>query len=109
VAEFPFGDPAWEIRAVYYAAAHGKRIVNGYSGAFPLGYRRRVAALRRFQVDGPAAWDALVEAGTTHVVVHTPAFANPDDGRALLAWLNARGARRVTSYAEGDALYELPR
>ena len=54
------------------------------------------------------AWDALVDAGTTHVVVHTPAFGNPNEGRALLAWLNARGARRVTSYSEGDALFELP-
>jgi hypothetical protein len=109
VAEFPFGDPAWEIRAVYYAAAHGKRIVNGYSGAFPPGYRRRVAAIRRFQVDPQAAWDALIDAGTTHVVVHTPAFANPDESRALLAWLAAHGARRVTSYSEGDALFVLPR
>ena len=55
------------------------------------------------------AWDALVGAGTTHVVVHTPAFGNPDESRALLAWLNAHGASRVTSYSEGDALYELPR
>ena len=109
VAEFPFGDPAWEIRAVYYAAAHGKRIVNGYSGAFPPGYRRRLAAIQRFQVDGQAAWDALLEAGTTHVVIHTPAFANPDESRAVLSWLNAHGARRVTSYGEGDALFALPR
>lgn len=109
IAEFPFGDPAWEIRAVYYAAAHGKPILNGYSGAFPPGYKRRVAAIRRFQVDGQAAWDALIDAGTTHVVVHTPAFANPDESRAVLAWLNSHGARRVTSYSEGDALYEIPR
>jgi hypothetical protein len=109
VAEFPFGDPAWEIRAVYYAAAHGKRILNGYSGAFPPGYRNRVAAIRRFQVDGQAAWDALIDAGTTHVVVHTPAFGNPNAGREVLAWLGAHGARLVTSYSEGDALFELPR
>lgn len=109
IAELPFGDPAWEIRAVYYAAAHGKRIVNGYSGAFPPGYRRRLAAIQRFQVDPEAAWDALLDAGTTHVVVHTPAFANPDESRAVLAWLNAHGARRVTSYGDGDALFALPR
>ena len=67
--------------------------MNGYSGAFPPGYG---AASRRFDasVDGQLAWDALVAAGATHVVVHMPAFANPDEGRALLAWLNARGARR---------------
>ena len=35
ITEFPFGDAAWEIRYVYYAAAHWKPITNGYSGAFP--------------------------------------------------------------------------
>jgi hypothetical protein len=109
VAEFPFGDSAWEIRAVYYAAVHGQRVLNGYSGAFPPGYRRRVAALGRFDVDGQTAWDALVEAGTTHVVVHTPAFANPNRARGLLVWLQSRGARLVSSYPDGDALFALPR
>lgn len=109
VAEFPFGDPAWEIRAVYYAGAHGKRVLNGYSGAFPPAYRRRVAALGRFQQDGDLAWQTLVEAGTTHVVVHRPAFANPDDGRALVGWLQNRGARVVASYDEGDLLFAVGR
>jgi hypothetical protein len=109
IAEFPFGDPAWEIRAVYYAAVHGKRVLNGYSGAFPPGYRRRVAALSRVEVDGQTAWNALVDAGTTHVIVHSPAFANPNQSQEVLGWLEARGARLVISYPEGDALFELPR
>jgi len=109
VAEFPFGDPAWEIRAVYYAAVHSKRILNGYSGAFPPGYRRRVAAIQRLDVDGRSAWDALVDAGATHAVVHIPAFANPERSRAVLGWLKAHGATLLISYPEGDALFELPR
>lgn len=109
IAEFPFGDPAWEIRAVYYAAMHGRRVLNGYSGAFPPGYKRRVAALHRFAADGETAWQALVDAGTTHVVVHAPAFGNPDDARALLTWLNARGAQPVVRYMDGEALFALPR
>jgi len=109
VAEFPFGDPAWEIRAVYYAGVHGKPVVNGYSGAFPPGYMRRVAQLRRLDVDPDGAWRALVDAGTTHVVVHTPAFGNPNVGRGVLVWLQAHGARLVSSYPEGDALFAVPR
>ena len=109
IAEFPFGDSAWEIRYVYYAAAHGKPILNGYSGAFPPAYLRRVAALRRFGTDGDTAWHALVDAGTTHVVVHVPAFANPNEPRMLSGWLQARGARLVESFSEGDALYAMPR
>ena len=109
IAEFPFGDGAWEIRYVYYAAAHGKPILNGYSGAFPPAYLRRFAALRRFVTDGDSAWRALVDAGATHVVVHVPAFANPNEPRMLSAWLEDRGARLVESFPEGDALYSLPR
>ncbi|MCC7240639.1 MAG: hypothetical protein IT180_01830 [Acidobacteria bacterium] len=109
VAEFPFGDAAWEIRAVYYAAAHDKPVLNGYSGAFPPAYLARAAALRRFAEDGDRAWQALLDAGTTHVVVHIPAFKNPDRGRQLLSWLETRGARYVESFPEGDAIYEMPR
>jgi hypothetical protein len=107
IAEFPFGDSAWDIRYVYYAAAHGKPILNGYSGAFPPAYLRRVAALRRYLVNGDAAWQALVEAGASHLVVHVPAFANPHEPRVLMAWLEARGARLVESFPEGDALFAI--
>jgi hypothetical protein len=108
IAEFPFGDTAWEIRYVYYAAAHGKAILNGYSGAFPPAYLRRVAALQRVATDGDAAWQALVEAGTTHLVVHVPAFANPDEPRLLIGWLERHGAQLIESFSEGDALYSMP-
>jgi len=109
IAEFPFGDDAWEIRAVYYAAAHDKPILNGYSGAFPPDYRQRAAALKRFAEDGERAWRALVEAGTTHVVVHVPGFASPDQARMLLSWLDMHGATYVEGFPEGDAIYALPR
>jgi hypothetical protein len=109
IAEFPFGDPAWEIRAVYYAAIHGKPIVNGYSGAFPPGYRRRMAALQRFKEDGELAWQALLAAKTTHVIVRERAFATPSEGLAVLAWLDAHGARQVATYAEGEVLFAVPR
>ena len=47
ITEFPFGDAAWEIRYVYYSAAHWKPITNGYSGNFPPNYKERVARLQR--------------------------------------------------------------
>ena len=108
VAEFPFGDDAWELRYVDYAATHGKPILNGYSGAFPPAYIARVASLRRFSSEGDAAWQVLVEAGTTHVVVHPAAYADPEQPRALTAWLESRDARLVQRFADGDALYALP-
>ena len=59
ITEFPFGDAAWEIRYVYYAAAHWKPITNGYSGAFPPRYKERVARLQRIAKDPEAAWQSL--------------------------------------------------
>ena len=107
VTEFPFGDPAWEIRYVYYAAAHWKPITNGYSGSFPPDYQARVARFRRVTVDPEASWAALIDSGTTHVVVHTAAFANPADATAVATWLDAHGARVVETFEDGDALYTI--
>lgn len=106
VTEFPFGDPAWELRAVYYATVHRQRLVNGYSGGFPPGYRMRVAALQRIAEDPERAWRTLVDAGTTHVVLHRAATTGEEADR-IAAWLTARGARRIDAFEDGDELYEI--
>jgi hypothetical protein len=63
VMELPFGDSAWDLRYVYYAGLHGKRIVNGYSGYFPDGYRARAARLAAIWTDREAAWTAVTTSG----------------------------------------------
>lgn len=108
VTEFPFGDPAWEIRYVYYSAAHWKPITNGYSGGFPDGYRRRVALLQRVAVEPEAAWQTLIDSGTTHVVLHRNAFADGADADAVLEWLQAHQARELQRFPDGDMLFALP-
>jgi hypothetical protein len=105
VAEFPFGDPAWELRYVYYSTVHWKRILNGYSGGFPHGYKVRVAQLQRVAEAPDDAWAALRAAGTTHVVVHEAALAS-DERSVLRAWLATRGARELGRF-DGDVLYDL--
>jgi hypothetical protein len=107
VAEFPFGDGAWEIRYVYYSTVHWKPILNGYSGSTPPGYAARLIRLRRTSQDPDAAWRALREAGTTHVILHLQAFAYPAEAAGTHVWLNAHGARRIESFPEGDVLYSL--
>jgi hypothetical protein len=107
VTEFPFGDAAWEIRYVYYAAAHGKPITNGYSGNFPPRYKERVARLMRVNNDPEAAWKSLKDTGTTHVVVHRNAFANPADADTVESWLKAHGAQELERFTDNDILLSI--
>jgi hypothetical protein len=104
VTEFPFGDAAWEIRYVYYAAAHWKPITNGYSGVFPQGYKERVARLQRVPANPDASWQTLRDSGTTHVVIHRNAFGKVEDAGAVEAWLKSHGAIELERYADGDIL-----
>ena len=107
ITEFPFGDPAWEIRYVYYASTHWKPITNGYSGNFPPRYKERVARLQRVKTDPAAAWQSLRDSGTTHVVIHRNAYANRADADTVEAWLKERGASEVERFADGDILLKL--
>jgi hypothetical protein len=106
IAEFPFGDPAWELRYVYYSTVHWKRLVNGYSGGFPQGYKVRVARLQRVNQFPVAALQTLIDAGTTHVIVHEAAM--PAAEVAMLhAWLQGGGFAEIGRF-ESDVLYDLP-
>jgi hypothetical protein len=105
IAEFPFGDPAWELRYVYYSTVHQKRILNGYSGGFPQAYKVRVARLQRLGEAPDDAWRALVETGATHAIVHEAALA-AGEARLIFAWLESHGAR-ATGRFDSDVLYDL--
>ena len=107
ISEFPYGDGAWEIRYVYYAASHWRRITNGYSGAFPPRYKERAARLQRVTLDPEAAWQSLRDTGTTHVVIHRNAFANPANADMVEGWLKSHGATEVERFADGDVLLAL--
>ena len=104
ITEFPFGDAAWEIRYVYYAAAHWKPITNGYSGGFPPRYKERVARLQRIATNPEAAWQSLKDSGSTHVVLHRNAFANSADADTVEGWLKAHGARELERFPDNDIL-----
>jgi hypothetical protein len=94
IAEFPFGDPWYDVRYMFFAATHGRALVNGYSGVFP-----RSFILRQRILSQPLARPDLVPSGldgATHVVVHTAAW--PDEtGQRFVAWLETRGATLVAA------------
>lgn len=97
--ELPFGDPWYELRYMFFAATHGKRLVNGYSGVFPPSYLARQRVLAKPWLDPRPAATAL--AGATHVIVHRGAWRD-DTGTKLAIWLEQLGAHIVST--AGDAL-----
>jgi hypothetical protein len=105
--ELPFGDPAYELMAVFYAGHHRKPIVNGYSGWFPRNYRRNVGPLRDVLEDPDRAHRALRRTEATHVLVHEAAWPS-DQGQQVSAWLAGLGASPVTT-SGSDRLFELPK
>jgi hypothetical protein len=106
LAEFPFGDPAYEVRAVYYAGYHRRPIVNGFSGFFPPDYGRRAAYLADALTRPAEAAEWLRESQATHALVHEGAYLD-NRGPEVSAWLESLGARPVTRSGD-DVLYVLP-
>jgi hypothetical protein len=104
--ELPIGAPAYDIRSVFYSTTHWRRLVNGYSGAQPVGYAQRAGALREVPAQSADAWAAIIASGATHVLVHEAAWRAPR-GSAISAWLENRGASRLAAVDDG-ALFALP-
>jgi hypothetical protein len=104
LAEFPFGDPWYELRYMFFSATHRRRLLNGYSGVFPPSYLARQRVLRRPTLDPERAAAALSAA--THVIVHRQAWTD-DTGVVVGVWLNALGGR-VIAEVDGAVLYEMP-
>lgn len=103
--ELPFGTPAWDLLAVYYAGYHRQRLVNGYSGFFPERQQHLDRMFKRYREDPEGTWRALLSSGATHVLVHEAAF--PDRRRTEISeWLRASGARET--FADGtDRMFSL--
>ncbi|MGH9148364.1 MAG: hypothetical protein ACRD1Q_16760, partial [Vicinamibacterales bacterium] len=71
LAEFPFGDPSYELRYMYYSTTHWRQLLNGYSGGFPYSYiraREVLGALPERRHD--EAWALLMSEQITHALVH---------------------------------------
>ena len=104
LVEFPFGDPWYDLRYMYFAATHRRRLHNGYSGIFPPSYLARQQVLGQPARDPPRAVAAI--AGATHAIVHPAAWPN-DTGKVIRGWLDSLGATLIAE-VDGAAVYELP-
>jgi hypothetical protein len=103
--EFPFGVPAHDLQAMFYAGRHRRPIANGYSGFFPESFTRRAGGLWDPPGDPVRAARWLADSAATHALVHEAWFAG-DRGAAVSAWLEGLGARLMTSDGP-DKLFRL--
>lgn len=105
--EMPLGDPAYDVRAVYYSTVHWQKLVNGYSGFFPPHYPGLIAMLSTAARGDDIAQTALQATGATHVLVHESAYLD-DERLRLGGWLRRLGAAEVLR-RRSDVLYALRR
>lgn len=103
IAEFPFGDPWYDVRYMFFAARHHRPLLNGYSGVFPPSYVERRARLARPFRDPDRAWQSVSQAA--YAVVHSAAW-DDDTGVQVEAWLAEHGAVLVGRF-DGASLYRL--
>lgn len=104
--ELPFGSDPWELRYMVSSLAHGRRLVNGFSGAQPESYRRNREALRDPLPNPEAALRAVAECGATHVIVHERSWIRSQRGERVTRVLVEAGARRLAEEG-GDVLLAL--
>jgi len=105
VVELPLGEPAFDVRYMYYSTRHWRRLVNGYSGGMPPSYEQLDMALQEFRTRPERAWDVLHAAHPTHAIVHDAYF----DGRLgadVREWLRGHGAREVAALGT-DHVFEV--
>jgi hypothetical protein len=106
ILELPFGEPAFDIRYMFYSTLHWKPLVNGYSGGTPADYALLDTRLEEVSTQPDRAWRALVDSKATHVIVHEAFYAG-DAGPSISDWMRRRGGREVAVFGS-DRLFALP-
>lgn len=97
--ELPLGEPAFDVRYMFYSTLHWKRLVNGYSGGAPQQYEMLTESLKDLTTRPDRAWQAIADSTATHAIVHEASYSN-DGGRRLSAWLRTRGAREIAAFGQ---------
>ncbi len=99
------GDESDEAPAVYFSSYHWRRIVNGYSGNAPPGYRLIREAMENFP--SVATLDLLRDLGVEYVLIHGRGYRAPK-GEEMLRGLDAFGTLvEPVAEKDGDHLIRL--
>ncbi len=103
ILELPVGEPAFDIRYMFYSTRHWRPLVNGYSGGAPKDYEVLTEAMKDTDTRPDRAWTAILSSQATHAIVHE-GFYLGDDGRRLSEWLRSRGARDIAAFGRDHVL-----
>jgi hypothetical protein len=106
VIELPLGEPAFDIRYMFYSTRHWKRLVNGYSGGAPADYGVLTESLQDLFDRPDRAWRALIDSTATHAIVHEASYTGEGAVR-IEDWLRANGAREAAAFAT-DRVFLVP-
>lgn len=98
-------DEADEAGAVYFAGLHRRRIVNGYSGNAPAGYRVVREAMDAFPSEATLA--LLRDLGVDHILVHARGYRAPKGEEMVRALERFPGAAALVAERDGDYLWRL--
>jgi len=104
VLELPLGEPAFDLRYMFFSTAHWRRLVNGYSGGFPSDYERLDQELQDILIRPDRALSAVRRlARPTHLVVHETYFSG-ERGPQVSAWVRSHGGLEL-GWFEGDRVF----
>ncbi|HZR22402.1 MAG TPA: hypothetical protein VFA59_02370 [Vicinamibacterales bacterium] len=103
IVELPLGEPAFDVRYMFYSTRHWKPLINGYSGGAPDEYGQLDQRLQEALVRPARAWEALRSTGATHVIVHEASY-DEDRGPAISNWLRNSGAHEVAAFGRDRVL-----
>jgi hypothetical protein len=106
LVELPFGQPDYDLRAMYYSTVHWHSLVNGYSGVFPPHYGLLTSVFSEMPRHPELSLDALHMSGATHVIIHEAAYLDTE-GRDTSALLRGAGAVEILR-DDSDVLLRLP-
>lgn len=106
VMELPLGEPAFDVRYMFYSMLHWRRLVNGYSGGAPEQYEMLTESLKDLATRPDRAWQAIADSTATHAIVHEASYTDAA-GRRLSEWLRTRGAREIATFGS-DRVFLIP-
>ncbi len=106
IVELPLGEPAFDVRYMFFSTTHWRPLVNGYTGGRPDEYELLDQMLQDLFTRPDRAWAVLQQARPTHAVVHEELY---EAGRGALVsdWLRSRGAHEIGSFG-ADRVFAMP-